>query len=91
MFLHPQRRSYVAMFEGWLPMSARPYAFDAGELRETFDGFLPWKDAMYSMRRRSVLLLTQYFKTPSELNAMLSDSDSDERAAQRGTVAKKYK
>lgn len=61
------------MFEGLVPMKARPYPFVAGELSEAFKSVLPWKEAMYKMRSRSVLLLAPYFKTPSELNAMLQE------------------
>lgn len=82
--------SYVAMFEGLVPMKARPYPFVAGELTESFDSWLPWKDTMYSMRRRSVLLLTQYFKTPSELNAMLPAGVSSPPPPGQGGVPRKY-
>lgn len=68
------------MFEGMVPMSAKAFPFSAGELSESFNGVLPWKDSMYKMRRRPVLLLTQYFKTPADLNEMMSVAELEEKA-----------
>lgn len=59
------------MFEGLIPMKAKPYPFTKGDVFETSNGYLPWHESMYKIKRRSVLLLTHYFKTPAELNNMV--------------------
>lgn len=71
LILYNHHFSYIAMFEGNLPLMAQPLRFAGGEVKETFNGILPWHESMYRMKGRSVLLLTQYFRTPSELNQML--------------------
>lgn len=67
------------MFEGLLPLSARPVPFVGGEMRENVrQSVLPWHESMYTLRKRSVILLTPCFKTPSELNEMIRPARSDE-------------
>lgn len=59
-------------------MVARPYAFSKGQVSETPNGLLPWRESMYRMNKKSVLLLSQYFKTPSELHLMMQQQHKAE-------------
>lgn len=74
--------SYVAFFEGYRPMVARPYEFAKGDVVETFNGVLPWSESMYRMNKKSVLLLSHCFKTPSELHIMLQKYNKPQRKQQ---------
>lgn len=61
----------MALFEGYVPMVASPYEFAKGEVCESRNGVLPWHESMYRMKNKSVLLLSNHFKTPSELYMMM--------------------
>lgn len=63
--------SYIAIFEGSLPFRTTQFHFQKGELYEAPRNILPWRESMYKMRTKSVLLLDHYFRTPSELHIMI--------------------
>lgn len=59
------------MFESLIPTKAKPYKFAKGEVSESPNEYFPWHESMYRIKQKSVVLLTNYFKTPAELNNMM--------------------
>lgn len=58
--------------EGQIPFSTRRLHFEKGDVAAARPyGILPWKDSWYNVRRQKILLLVDYFKSPSELHNML--------------------
>ncbi|CAO1423006.1 unnamed protein product [Diamesa tonsa] len=63
---------YIAMFEGQVPFTKSKVKFTKGDVTEVADsGVLPWRDSRYKISNRNVLLLSEFFKTPSELYEMM--------------------
>ncbi|XP_055629796.1 uncharacterized protein LOC129770768 [Toxorhynchites rutilus septentrionalis] len=63
---------YLAVFEGSLPLTKRILKFRKGDVMPVpLGGILPWQDARYKINGKRVFLLDDYFRTPSELNAMI--------------------
>lgn len=63
---------YIALFEGQFPFTKSKVKFTKGDVTEVADsGVLPWRDSRYKISNRNVLLLSEFFKTPSELFEMM--------------------
>ncbi|XP_053689315.1 uncharacterized protein LOC128738303 isoform X2 [Sabethes cyaneus] len=63
---------YLAVFEGYLPLTRKKMLFQKGDVWPVPEGgILPWQYARYKMNGKQVLLMQDYFRTPSELSAML--------------------
>ncbi|KAJ6643119.1 hypothetical protein Bhyg_08075 [Pseudolycoriella hygida] len=57
------KNRYIAMFEGFLPLSPRPYHFRKGDLFST-PSILPWYESIFKMKDRTVLVFAHHFKKP---------------------------
>lgn len=65
--------NYIAIFEGYLPGKKSTYNFEKGEVSALPPtGVLPWRDSRFKMKNRTVIMLENNFKTPSELSNMMS-------------------
>lgn len=68
---------YTSVFEGNTPLTKRQSHFERGDVKEAITKrFLPWSDLTYTVKNQKVILLVNHFKTPSELNTMLSVKDN---------------
>uniref|UniRef100_A0A336LF54 CSON011132 protein n=1 Tax=Culicoides sonorensis TaxID=179676 RepID=A0A336LF54_CULSO len=66
--------NYVAVFQSHIPFVCRNFSFMKGQMEPmAVKGVLPWKDARYVVNGQRMILLDQYFKTPSELHRMLNE------------------
>ncbi|XP_055378373.1 uncharacterized protein LOC129610070 [Condylostylus longicornis] len=64
--------TYVAVFQGQQPFQNPKLHFNKGEASESKPNSLnPWSESMYQLKNKNVILLTEYFKTPSELTDMM--------------------
>ncbi|XP_058460868.1 uncharacterized protein LOC131436261 isoform X2 [Malaya genurostris] len=65
--------NYLAIFEGTLPFTRKSMKFIKGDVSQVPEGgILPWQDARYTINKKQVLLFDNHFRTPSELNAMMT-------------------
>ncbi|EDO63992.1 AGAP004983-PA [Anopheles gambiae str. PEST] len=65
-------KQYIAVFEGQIPLVTKQFSFQQGEVTPVPPGgVLPWQESRYKINDKKVLLLEDYFRTPSELNAMM--------------------
>lgn len=65
---------YVAVFEGFVPFLRRKLPFARGQVEPMPPkGIMPWKDNRYTFNGVRTILVENYFKTPAELNRMISD------------------
>ncbi|XP_050092887.1 uncharacterized protein LOC126575910 [Anopheles aquasalis] len=70
--IYRQKKQYIAVFEGQIPLGKRMLKFHRGDVTVVpRSGILPWQDARYKINSNKVLLLNEYFRSPSELNIML--------------------
>lgn len=64
--------SYIALFEGHLPMNRTKFSFEKGSVKELPPtGIMPWKEHRYMMNGRSTIIFYEYFKIPAEYYNML--------------------
>jgi len=67
-----QANKYIAIFEGYFPMTKTRMNFEKGSVKEMPPaGIMPWRDHRYMIKDRSTILYFEYFKTPSELINMM--------------------
>uniref|UniRef100_A0A182N1W8 Uncharacterized protein n=1 Tax=Anopheles dirus TaxID=7168 RepID=A0A182N1W8_9DIPT len=70
--IYKNEKKYVAVFEGQIPLLSKQLPFQQGDVVPVPPGgVLPWQDSRYKINDKKVLLLEDYFRTPSELNAMM--------------------
>uniref|UniRef100_A0A2M4ARR5 Uncharacterized protein n=1 Tax=Anopheles triannulatus TaxID=58253 RepID=A0A2M4ARR5_9DIPT len=70
--IYRREKQYIAVFEGQIPLRKRMLKFHRGNVVAVPpSGILPWQDARYKINGNKVLLLIEYFRSPSELNIML--------------------
>ncbi|ETN65644.1 hypothetical protein AND_002581 [Anopheles darlingi] len=74
--IYRRENQYIAVFEGQIPLGIRMLQYRRGDVVVVPpSGILPWQDARYKINGNKVLLLNEYFRTPSELNIMLKSSN----------------
>uniref|UniRef100_A0A2Y9D1T3 Uncharacterized protein n=1 Tax=Anopheles funestus TaxID=62324 RepID=A0A2Y9D1T3_ANOFN len=74
-------KQYLAVFEGQLPMATKQLNFQQGDVVPVPPGgVLPWQDSRYKINDKQVLLLEDYFRTPSEITAMMMPQTSDDKS-----------
>uniref|UniRef100_A0AAG5DFD9 Uncharacterized protein n=1 Tax=Anopheles atroparvus TaxID=41427 RepID=A0AAG5DFD9_ANOAO len=72
-------KEYLAIFEGQIPLITKTLQFQRGDVAAVpLGGVLPWQESRYKINDKHVLLLDEYFKTPSELNIMMMNDKSGE-------------
>lgn len=72
LFLTGFNYSYTAVFQGQIPFTTKYTNFVSGEVVGLPPkGVLPWKESRYRMKSTDVIMLSEYFKTPAELNSMM--------------------
>uniref|UniRef100_A0A182M781 Uncharacterized protein n=1 Tax=Anopheles culicifacies TaxID=139723 RepID=A0A182M781_9DIPT len=72
-------KQYLAVFEGQLPLVTKQLNFQQGDLTPVPPGgVLPWQESRYKINDKQVLLLEDYFRTPSEITAMMKPLKLDE-------------
>ncbi|KFB48426.1 AGAP004983-PA-like protein [Anopheles sinensis] len=73
-------KEYLAIFEGQIPLLTKALPFKRGDVVPVPPGgILPWQESRYKVNDKPVLLLDEYFKTPSELNIMMMNDKSSEK------------
>ncbi|XP_053661859.1 uncharacterized protein LOC128711018 [Anopheles marshallii] len=72
-------KHYLAVFEGQLPMVTKQLNFQQGDVVPVPPGgVLPWQESRYKINDKHVLLLEDYFRTPSEITAMTMPQNADD-------------
>ncbi|XP_052893892.1 uncharacterized protein LOC128301445 isoform X2 [Anopheles moucheti] len=72
-------KHYLAIFEGQLPMVTKQLKFQQGDVVPVPPGgVLPWQESRYKINDKHVLLLEDYFRTPSEITAMMPPQKLDD-------------
>ncbi|XP_049829625.1 uncharacterized protein LOC126268137 [Schistocerca gregaria] len=65
---------YKTIFQGLLPWNTKELSFKKGDIvRKPSLYFLPWKDSQYSIGKKKVILLEQYFRRPVDLHDMFKN------------------
>uniref|UniRef100_A0A3F2YTY6 Uncharacterized protein n=1 Tax=Anopheles christyi TaxID=43041 RepID=A0A3F2YTY6_9DIPT len=71
-------KQYLAVFEGQIPLVKKQFGFQQGDVTPVPPGgVLPWQESRYKINDKKVLLLEDYFRTPSELNVMMMSEKSE--------------
>uniref|UniRef100_A0A182FMQ5 Uncharacterized protein n=2 Tax=Anopheles albimanus TaxID=7167 RepID=A0A182FMQ5_ANOAL len=71
--IYRQEKQYIAVFEGHIPLWKRMLKFRRGDVVVMPpSSIVPWQDARYKINGNKVLLFNEYFRSPSELNNMLT-------------------
>ncbi|XP_058064633.1 uncharacterized protein LOC131214271 isoform X1 [Anopheles bellator] len=70
--IYRKEKQYLAMFEGKIPLTYKKLKFYQGDVVPVPPGgMLPWQESRYKIKDKHVLLLDEYFRSPSELNTMM--------------------
>lgn len=70
--IYKRETDYVAIFEGQLPRMTKKLYYRKGDvIEQPPSGIMPWQDSRYKINGSKVIMLINYFKSPSELHQML--------------------
>ncbi|XP_069674462.1 uncharacterized protein [Periplaneta americana] len=74
MYHHEKAGQYIAVMQGFTPLATHNLNFKAGDVSRAtpvLSSMLPWKDAIFKIRDRTVFIIENGFRTPSELDNLL--------------------
>ncbi|XP_035911266.1 uncharacterized protein LOC118511829 [Anopheles stephensi] len=77
--IYQNGKQYLAVFEGQIPTVTKQLEFKQGEVTPVPpSGVLPWQDARFKINDKQVLLLEDYFRTPSDMTVMMMPPKTNE-------------
>uniref|UniRef100_A0A182T1S8 Uncharacterized protein n=1 Tax=Anopheles maculatus TaxID=74869 RepID=A0A182T1S8_9DIPT len=77
--IYQNGKQYLAVFEGQIPTITKQVEFKQGDVAPVPPGgVLPWQDARYKINDKQVLLLEDYFRTPSDMTVMMMPPKSND-------------
>jgi hypothetical protein len=76
IYHHEESSSYICVMNRFLPFITKNITFHAGDVRRHIpymSFLLPWKNALFKVGNRTMLIMENNFRTPADLNTMLKD------------------
>ncbi|KAL1117082.1 hypothetical protein AAG570_004410 [Ranatra chinensis] len=72
IYLDSNRGHYIAMYQDIWPWKLKKEEFNAGEMKKSNKGIMPWKDSLYEFRSRKALLFEDHFRRPVDFDNMFT-------------------